>query len=216
MKTFLRITASFLLLLAGIQLARAAVIFGLWSVLQPGNNSVLWNMMDIAAYGLVGIGLLLVFRPSQQALGLNWGSAARREKWITLAAGALVIILTVSTFWFGPDILAANFTSVFIIPIFEELLFRGWGWGKLDQSLVPGWLRWLTISIIFGIWHFGYADIYLLKVAPIWPEMNWSAFLLMKFLTTLAIGLVVGLPRWRSGRVHGSLILHALVNLFGR
>jgi membrane protease YdiL (CAAX protease family) len=37
----------------------------------------------------------------------------------------------------------------------------------------------------------------------------------MKFLTTLVIGLIVGLPRWRTRRVYGSLILHSLINLFG-
>jgi membrane protease YdiL (CAAX protease family) len=38
----------------------------------------------------------------------------------------------------------------------------------------------------------------------------------MKFLTTLIIGLIVAAPRWRTGRVYGSLILHALVNIFGK
>ena len=35
-------------------------------------------------------------------------------------------------------------------------------------------------------------------------------------LRGFVIDLVVGLPRWRSGRVYGSLILHSLINLFGR
>ena len=39
---------------------------------------------------------------------------------------------------------------------------------------------------------------------------------MMKFLTALIIGLIVGIPRWLTGRVYGSLILHALINLFGR
>lgn len=46
--------------------------------------------------------------------------------------------------------------------------------------------------------------------------MNWGAFFLMKFLTTLIIGLIIGIPRWHTGRIYGSLILHALINLFGR
>jgi membrane protease YdiL (CAAX protease family) len=46
--------------------------------------------------------------------------------------------------------------------------------------------------------------------------MDWGVFFVMKLLTTLVIGLIVGLPRWRSGRVYGSLILHSLINVFGR
>ena len=76
-------------------------------------------------------------------------------------------------------------------------------------------MHWLVTSLLFGIWHVGYLDIYLLKVAPANPGMDWSGFIVMKFLTTFVIGLLVGVPRWRSGRVYGSIILHSLVNLFG-
>jgi membrane protease YdiL (CAAX protease family) len=73
-----------------------------------------------------------------------------------------------------------------------------------------------VISLVFGLWHFGYMDIYLFKVAPANPSMDWGGFFLMKFLTTSFIGLIVGLPRWRTGRVYGALILHSLINMFGQ
>lgn len=171
--------------------------------------------MDFVAYGITGVGLFFVFHPNFQSLGLGWGGVSGFEKTLTLVGGALVIVLTLSTFWFGTAIFVSNLISVFTIPLYEELIFRGWAWGKLDQIPAPGWLRWLAVSILFGVWHFGYADIYLLKIAPAWPEMNWCVFLLMKFVATLFIGLLVGLPRLRTSRVYGSLILHALVNLFG-
>ena len=96
---------------------------------------------------------------------------------------------------------------------------RGRGWGQLEKVASFGWSRivnWLVITLLFGLWHFGYMDIYLLKVAPSNPNMDWGIFFVMKFLTTFIIGLIVGIPRWRTGRVYGSLILHSLINIFGR
>ena len=68
------------------------------------------------------------------------------------------------------DLFVMNLNAAISFPIFEETLFRGWGWGQLEK--VASFRRsrivnWLIISLLFGLWHFGYLDIYLLKVAPI-------------------------------------------------
>jgi hypothetical protein len=103
--------------------------------------------------------------------------------------------------------------------MFEEFIFRGWGWKQLEQIDLGKYsqvIHWLVISVLFGIWHFGYLDVYLLKMAPMNPNMVWGTFFVMKFLTTLFLGLIIGIPRWKTGRVYGSLLIHALINLFGR
>jgi hypothetical protein len=47
-------------------------------------------------------------------------------------------------------------------------------------------------------------------------NMDWGVFFVMKFLTTFIIGLLVGIPCWRTGRIYGSLILRSVINIFGR
>jgi membrane protease YdiL (CAAX protease family) len=98
-------------------------------------------------------------------------------------------------------------------------LFRGWGWGQLEKvqpAKHSGFIHWLVLSAAFGLWHFGYLDVYLLQVGPLNPDLEWGPFFLLKLLTTVIVGLIVGLPRWRTSRVYGSMILHSLINLFGR
>ena len=219
MNLYLQKIGRFLILLLTIQIVRAFIITGLWRLLHPAPDSPLWAYMDIIAFGLIGISLVLYFRPSRKQLGLDWKAAPRWELAAYISMGILTLALVVSTYFLQPSLFAGNINLAIVIPIFEEFLFRGWGWNQLGNSAPikgSGFIHWLVVSVLFGLWHFGYMDIYILKVAPAIPNMEWGFFFLMKFLTTFVIGLVVGLPRWRTGRVYGSLILHSLINVFGR
>lgn len=219
METYLQKIGRFFLLLLSIQIFRVLIITGLWRFLHPPPDSPIWAYMDIMAFGLIGIGLLLWFRPSREQLALDWRTAPRWEMTGYAVLGLLTFGLVISTYFLQTALFVGNLNSAIVIPIFEEFLFRGWGWGQLERSAsfrASGFANWLVISLMFGLWHFGYMDIYLLKVAPANPNMDWGNFLLMKFLTVLVLGLIVGLPRWRTGHVYGSLILHSLINVFGR
>ena len=219
MKIYFQEIGRFLLLLLAIQIGRGLIITGLWRILQPATDSPLWAYMDMVAFGFIGIGLLIFVRPSAAQLALDWRTAPRWELIVYIGLGVLALALVVSTYFLQSDLFAANINAAIVIPIFEELLLRGWGWTKLERAApfkASGFVNWLVISLLFGLWHFGYMDIYLLKVAPSNPGLDWGVFFGMKFVTTFIIGLIVGLPRWRSGRVYGSMILHSLINLFGR
>jgi membrane protease YdiL (CAAX protease family) len=219
MKIYLRQTGRILLLLLAVQMIRALIITGLWRLLHPAPDSPIWAYMEIIAFGLIGISLLLWFRPTSQQLALDWKTAPRWELAAYIGLGMLTLGLAISIFFLEPDRFVENINSAIVIPLFEEFLFRGWGWNQLRRT-VPirglGFINWLVISFIFSLWHFGYFDIYLLKVAPANPNLDWGGFFLTKLLTTFVIGLIVGLPRWRTGRVYGSLILHSVINVFGR
>ena len=219
MKTYLGQIGRLSLLLLAIQIARTLIVTGLWRLLHPAPDSPIWAYIDIIAFGLIGLGLLLWIRPSREQLALDWRKAPRWEIAAYAGLGLLTLGLVISTYFLQPALFVGILSSAIVIPIFEEFLFRGWVWGQLERSATfraSGFATWLVLSLLFGLWHFGYMDVYLLKVAPANPTMDWGFFFLMKFLTTLVTGLIVGLPRWRTGRVYGSLILHSLINVLGR
>ena len=219
MKNYIRQVGKILLLIVIVQAVRGLVFTGLWKFLQPQGDSLQWVIMDMIAFCLVGEGLLLLFNPSTNQLSLEWNSAARWERIASIAGGVLIFALVGTSFFLGPDILVINISTVIILPMFEESIFRGWSWKQLEQVDLGKYspiIHWLVISVLFAIWHFGYIDVYLLKMAPMNPGMEWGNFFVMKFLTTLVIGLIVGIPRLLTRRIHGSFLLHALINLFGR
>ena len=52
----------------------------------------------------------------------------------------------------GTDLLIVAATIVIIAPIAEELIFRGWLYGKMKQ-IIPTWLAVVLVSVLFGIMH---------------------------------------------------------------
>jgi len=66
-----------------------------------------------------------------------------------------------------------------------------------------------------ALWIYGYLSTQGRSIQSKYGLGNFLRFV-MKFLTTFIIGLIVGIPRWRTGHVYGSLILHSLINIFGR
>ncbi|HLO16281.1 MAG TPA: CPBP family intramembrane glutamic endopeptidase [Anaerolineales bacterium] len=159
MKPYLGQIGHFLLVLLAIQVGRGLIITGLWRILQPAKDSPIWAYMDMVAFGIVGISLLVFFRPSAAQIALDWKTIPRWELVIYIGLGIFILALIFSTYFLQPDLFAANLNSAIVIPIFEELLLRGWGWNQLEKvasfkgSLL---INWLVISLLFGLWHFGY------------------------------------------------------------
>jgi membrane protease YdiL (CAAX protease family) len=219
MKPYIKQIGKILLLIVIVQLVRGLVFTGLWKFMQPQGDTLLWVIMDMIAFCFVGYVLLLVFHPSAEQVSLEWDAAPRWERIAYLAGGGLLLLLVMSSYFLGPDILVTNIGTVVILPMFEEFIFRGWSWKQLEQVDLGKYsqvIHWLVISLLFGIWHFGYLDVYLLKMNAIRPVANWGEFFVMKFITTFIIGLIVGVPRGVTKRPYGSFLLHALINLFGR
>lgn len=44
-----------------------------------------------------------------------------------------------------------------VTPVFEELLFRGTIWNKLSCYINKEWKIYLLVTVLFGVWHIGYA-----------------------------------------------------------
>src|SRR5512138_2775605 len=134
MKLYLRQIGRFLLLLLAIQIVRGLIITGLWRLLQPALDSPTWAIMDMLAFGLVGISLVLFSHPTRTQLSLDWKTAPRWELMAYIGVGILTVALVVSTYFLQPDVFILNLNAAIVIPIFEELLFRGWGWSQLEKA----------------------------------------------------------------------------------
>ena len=65
-------------------------------------------------------------------------------------------------------------------PIFEEWLFRGYVWRYLRPVFGSGWQLVVVTSVLFGLWHLGYADVIAWEIvqpealssAPLWAHLG--------------------------------------------
>ena len=96
-------------------------------------------------------------------------------------------------------------------PLFEEVLFRGIVWNRLEETDLPQWAIFITVTILFGLWHLGYVDSIAWRIDG---NLLWA--MTMKVIVGLAVGVLTGLARWKSKSVYPAILAHAIWNTFGR
>ena len=102
--------------------------------------------------------------------------------------------------------------STLITPIFEELIFRGYVWNKLEEKFNKRFIVYIITTLLFAIWHIGYIDSIAFRVA----SSNVPFIMLMKVVTGLCFGIVLGAVRCKTKNCYSTILLHSIMNLFGR
>lgn len=205
--------------LACIQLLRTGIGWYAVQLIRPGASMPLWDLKGIVEFLATGAVLYVLARPAPADLAIRFDGMGAAGRWIYPALAFLCLAGIASSAFFGPDLLAANLHGSLATPLVEELLFRGWLWGRLEKRLPgkSGWAPFLAVTVLFTLWHLGYADAVSLRTAALHPDAPpIGEIMLHKLPVALCVGILAGLPRWRTGRIFGSLAVHALWNLFGR
>jgi membrane protease YdiL (CAAX protease family) len=78
------------------------------------------------------------------------------------------------------------------VPVFEELLFRGWLFGKIEQAH-GGWAAIVVTTGLFLVAH---------------QQYNWAILAGLSIIT-----FIFGMMRWRTGSVLAPMLLHVVNNV---
>jgi membrane protease YdiL (CAAX protease family) len=214
-KHFIKLLCKVIIILIIIQLLRAFVMDSLWYMIKPGENIVLFQILNGISFLIVGILLLVLFKPSINDLSLNLDDVRKRTKIIYFAGMIALPVFIVLPVVLGAelDIIMLSFIFGLIVPAFEELLFRGYLWNNMQNSLKgkhSGLITWITITILFGLWHIGYIDVFLIHP----KEFALVPLLIGKIEVGLILGAVVGFIRLKTNKVYGSFLFHGFWNIF--
>lgn len=214
-KPFISILGKILLVLIIVQLFRASVMYGLWFVVKPGQDIILFQILNGISFLIVGIVLLLLIKPSLKELGLNLDNVRKRTRIIYLSGGIILLIVIVLpyTFAYELDVLILSIVFGLITPAFEELLFRGYLWNMTENAMKTrksGIITWIIITLMFGLWHIGYLDVFLIHP----KQINLISLLTMKIMVGLILGAIVGFIRLKTKKVYGSFLFHGFWNTF--
>lgn len=212
---FINILGKIIIILIAIQLFRALIMDGLWYVVKPGENLILFQILNGISFLIVGILLLALIKPSLKDLSLNLDDVRKRTKRLYLIGGIILLILIFLpyTFAYELNVLVMGLIFGLIVPAFEELLFRGYLWNKVQNSIDvknSGLITWITITILFGIWHIGYIDVFLIHP----KEFAIMPLIMSKIMVGLVLGTIVGYIRLKTGKVYGAFLFHGFWNTF--
>jgi uncharacterized protein len=129
----------------------------------------------------------------------------------TIIAAALFIS---NLFFLGNiyDLLTLAYT-VLITPLFEELIFRGYVWNKLNEVFDKEWITYVVSSLLFALWHIGYVDSVVFRISD---GDNLAFTMFMKVMTGLVFGFIIGALRYKTKNSYSAMLLHGVMNIFGK
>ncbi len=197
------------LLMAALQIGRAAVRYV--ALLLTGRGESAELMVSCLLMLLLAGAVMLLSKKQKVSLSVfpqKWGIGYTVATLI--AAGLLVSSILMQ----GPSFTAAAgiiYGSVFT-PFAEELLFRGYMWNKLREHFHRDIFVAVLTAILFAIWHLGYAD----TVAEKLNGQNLAFVMMMKSIVGLCYGAVLGVVRMKTKNSYSTMLLHGVMNIFGR
>lgn len=204
----------FTLLLIAAQIIRAALAWLAISVIGLTND-----IAQPITLVLMAVAVWLIARPTWHDLGWDLKDTSKGIWWFYGVMGVILVMLLATNLLLDGSLWLQNLYGVILVPFIEESIFRGLGWGKISRALPQKWnglLTWVIVSILFGLWHLGYADVvHWYADSPV-SLANLPVVMVWKVLVGGFIGGLAGLARWKFNKVPGAVFVHAMFNIFGR
>ncbi|HOP10923.1 MAG TPA: CPBP family intramembrane metalloprotease [Oscillospiraceae bacterium] len=168
------------------------------------------HMAMMAAMALLTVAYTLIFRAQKVELSVfpkKFGTGYI----IATTAAILLLIVNPVNYFGGAEAIWMNIFACIVTPIFEELIFRGYIWKKLNTVFTKEWKTYLVSTVLFGLWHLGYISSIAFRV-----ETGLANAMMWKVIVGLCFGVVLGFVRLKTKNCYSTILLHGVMNLFGR
>lgn len=202
-----------MLLLVGILAALQLARFGIRSIcfLFFEKTRFSSSMASMIAISLLSVFIILIARKRSIPLSVFPKRFTLAYMIATLLSALIVISTPFITREYGIESIALLIYSSIVTPIFEELIFRGFVWNKLNEIFKKEWQTYLVSSLLFAVWHLGYIDGIAFRV-----ESGLANVMIWKAVTGLCFGIVLGALRLITKNSYSTMLLHGVMNVFGR
>ena len=178
------------------------------------------DTVSMAAMILLTLVILFAAKELEVSFSFLPEIKTRRQKTTYGIVTGVVFLLIASTVFITRDASAAAVVtlvySTIVTPIFEELIFRGYVWNALIDSGKSEFQAYVFSTILFALWHLGYADVIWLKISLLGTGGNLLFIMLMKVAVGLFFGIIAGFVRYKTKNTYAAMLIHAAMNVFGR
>lgn len=168
------------------------------------------SMVSMAAMILVGILLISIARRRKEKLSILPQTFGKAYVMATSVA-VVILLITPSNFVGGIEAISLLIYASIVTPVFEEILFRGYVWNQLEKILKNELSVYITTTVLFGVWHLGYISSISFRV-----QTDLANVMVWKVITGLAFGVVLGALRLNTKNCYSTILLHGVMNVFGR
>jgi len=208
MKNILKIILTTIVLMAIIQL----ILLGFKQLTFLFVERTNFSDSMATMFGMIILSGLFILFAKKQKVTLSVFPRTFNKYYI---AGTLIFVIllvaTPSNYFEGFQAIILLFYGSVITPIFEELIFRGYIWNKLNTAIKKEWGTYLVTTVLFGVWHLGYIESIAFKV-----EAGLAKIMLMKVIVGLVYGVVLGALRLKTKNNYSTILLHGVMNIFGK
>lgn len=168
----------------------------------------------VSAAVMVVLTVLIVLIAKRKSLNASFFPQNRKSLYAmaTIIAVALLISTPIITGDSCLETLLILAFSAIITPIFEELIFRGYVWNSLKKKYDSEFKVYIITTVLFAVWHLGYIDSIAFRTTA--ELLPFAMF--MKVMTGLCFGIVLGLLRYKTKNSYSTILLHGVMNIFGR
>jgi uncharacterized protein len=156
-------------------------------------------------------------KPSVNGIGLSWKGLNSKHKKFYLIGLALIPLLIISACFFMPFFaFAMNIRFGIVAALFEEILFRGYIWQRLEEKKFDDITIIFTTALFFGLFHLTYFYEISYATSFFTDAPGISSILRQKVLANLGYGLFLGFIRYKSKNLYLPLIVHSIGNIIGQ
>lgn len=201
-------------LLIGLQLARAATVLLL--TLAFGLTVPAQAILSMLAM-LLMMGFVLLLAAAQGIKLHIWPQRRNRKTTVLYIAGTAVALALIFLMVFVLDkysirsLVTALYFGI-VIPLYEELLFRGYIWARLENIGMRQRKIGLFTAAAFSLWHLGYWDVALFYSGD---SQNAATYLLTRICVSFVLGLLLAYVRYKSKNCYASILVHSALNTLG-
>jgi membrane protease YdiL (CAAX protease family) len=200
-----------LLSIVGVLVIIQSLLFGIKQLVFVFVERTNFSDSMASMIAMLFLTLLFVLFAKKRAVSLSVFPRTFNKFYIIGSCVAVALLVSTPSNYTG-DIQAIAFLifASVVTPIFEELIFRGYVWNKLNIHFENEWKTFLVTSILFGLWHLGYIDSIAFRV-----ETGLANAMFWKVITGLCFGIVLGVLRLKTKNSYSTILLHGVMNIFG-
>ncbi len=163
-------------------------------------------------FAMIVLSILFIMFSRKQKVSLSVFPEKFRKSYIIATCVAIFLLVSSpSNYLGGSQAIILLFYSSIVIPIFEEIIFRGYIWNKLNVIFEKEWIIYIVSTVLFALWHLGYISSIAFRV-----ETGLAIAMFWKVMTGLCFGIVLGAVRYKTKNSYSTILLHGVMNIFGR